>query len=335
MRKYNGYASVLVLIFIFIITLSISFLVFILDSNNLIIKNSKDIEQSKYISESYLNLIITDCDNYINKINDYNRFNVDLFPDLKKDVFYKIEEIQISYKDLTKNKSTQNFKIPFYKVSVLSDYNGIEYKTSAMFSKYNLIFFNEFGTINYRRFENSENIKEDKNSIFLDKFKQDILFNKPFKDQNNILKYIDLEETEVNNINENSLNGLDNISNNYIIDEMVKLKILPEKGNVYINENTNLISSSKKEFFGVLFLDNCEITLYDDIKFKGILVSNSSYINLNGHKLRVEGKFIELSDDGSIAGTEINNDPMLYNKLINNIDAAIDYRVIFIKRNDM
>lgn len=329
MRKYNGYASILVLIFIFIITLSISFLVFILDSNNLILKNSKDIEQSKYISESYLNLIISDSDNYINKTNDYSRFKVDLFPDLKKDAFYKVEEFPITYKDLTKNKSKQDFKIPFYKVSVLSDYNGIEYKTSAMFSKYNLIFFNEFGTINYRRFKNSE---EDKYPIYLDKFKKDILYNKPFKDQDNILKYSDLEETEVNNI-----------SNDYIIDEMVKVKVLPEKGKVYLNEDTNLISNSEKVFFAVLFLDNCEITLYDDLnfkgyddlKFKGILVSNGSSINLNGHNLSIEGKFIELSDSGSIAGTEIYNDPMLYNKLINNIDAAIDYRVIFIKRNDM
>ena len=320
------------MIFIFFITLSISFLVFILDTNNLVLKNSKDIEQSKYISESYLNLIISDSDNYINKTNDYSRFNVDLFPDLKKDVFYKIEEIQISYKDLTKNKSNQDFKIPFYKVSVLSDYNGIEYKTSAMFSKYNLIFFNEFGTINYRRFKNTE---EDKYPIYLDKFKQDILYNKPFKDQDKILKYSDLEETEVNNIIENSINELDNFSNDYIIDEMVKVKVLPEKGNVYLNEDTNLISNSEKEFFGVLFLDNCEITLYDDLEFKGILVSNGSSINLNGHNFRIYGKFIELTDSGSIAGTEINNDPMLYNKLINNIDAAIDYRVIFIKRNDM
>lgn len=303
--KFSGYSSVILIIFISILAITISYISIAQYQNSLLLRNNLDSLQSKYISESYFNYVISE----IKDSNSIDNIHIkeNLFPDLDHE-FY-IKEKNLIYD-----------KIPSLEIKVENKYADMVSNVEGIISIYNKIFYLEKGFIN------SNNLTENEN-VYLDIFKNSIKSGVNYSKEYNIIN-----PTEDIIIASTRFPALYRFNN----EEFVRLENLTTSN--YIFDNKTYFgfpdeTSGNVSLTGTFYIEE-SLELLTNVTLNGIVISDNGQINTNGYSCKINGILIELNENGSYANVDITYNRVYVNGYIDFITNTTYYELLSKVIND-
>lgn len=300
----KGYISVLLIIFISFITLSIIFISLNFNQSVKIAKNSQIKAQSKYISQAYLQLLLTKLDKSYILEEKEGKFTENLFFEIEHSTNYKI------FKEAMYEGELAN------KVFVYTSYKNIKSSAEAQISKFNRLFFLNMGTLTRVKLGEQFSKYFAKIEKYIEK---DEIFNNTYTNINFTSgeRLVNIHSNNLSTILNNKITQYINNTGNFYIDNY--LEVGDEKYN------------NKVALFGNIYLTGT-IKLNTDVDFQGNIISNGGKIETNGHSFNIDGVVLEVGEGGSLAGVNLRYN--LHTNYLKALELAKMREVICIKLNN-